>query len=92
MTYGDHLNILDIVFNHMSGVDSGTGVAGSSTFLSDSLPYHVSKARPIAFTHYNYPGTYSPQDFHHCGTPGDDIQDFSNPSQVQNCELSNLAE
>jgi glycosidase len=66
--------IADIVFNHMSGVDSGTGVAGST------------------FTHYNYPGTYSPQDFHHCGTPGDDIQDFSIPSQVQNCELSNLAD
>ena len=48
--------------------------------------------QPIGFSHYNYPGIYQPGDFHYCGTPGDDIQDFSNRSQVQNCELANLAE
>lgn len=49
-------------------------------------------AQPIGFTHYDYPGTYPSQYFHHCGTPGDDIQDWSNRTQVQNCELANLAE
>jgi len=66
--------IADIVFNHMAGLDSGTGVAGSQ------------------FTHYNYPGIYQGQDFHYCGTPGNDIQLWDNAWQVQNCELSNLAD
>ncbi|KAK7047174.1 hypothetical protein VNI00_006840 [Paramarasmius palmivorus] len=67
--------IADTVLNHMAGIDSGTGVAGSS------------------FTHYNYPGIYQNQDFHHCGLePGDDIQDYSNRVEVQTCELVNLAD
>ena len=59
----------------MAGIESGTGVGGSS------------------FTHYNYPGIYQTQDFHHCGlTNGDDIVDYGNRAQVQTCELVNLAE
>ncbi|CAA7263967.1 unnamed protein product [Cyclocybe aegerita] len=58
--------IVDTIFNHMAGVQSGTGVAGSS------------------FTHYNYPGIYQSQDFHHCGlTSNDDIADYGNRQQVQ---------
>ncbi|CAE6435393.1 unnamed protein product, partial [Rhizoctonia solani] len=68
--------IVDTIFNHMSGMESGTGVAGSS------------------FTHYNYPGIYQTQDFHHCGLqPGDDIKNYNNRLEVQTCELSdNLAD
>ncbi|KAF5329512.1 hypothetical protein D9619_009322 [Psilocybe cf. subviscida] len=67
--------IVDTVFNHMAGIDSGTGVAGSS------------------FTHYNYPGIYQNQDFHHCGLePGDDIVNYTNRLEVQTCELENLAD
>ncbi|CDO69062.1 Glycoside Hydrolase Family 13 / Carbohydrate-Binding Module Family 20 protein [Trametes cinnabarina] len=67
--------IADTIFNHMSGIDSGTGVAGSS------------------FTHYNYPGIYQNQDFHHCGLePGDDIVNYDNAVEVQTCELDNLAD
>ncbi|KAI0646216.1 glycoside hydrolase [Trametes meyenii] len=67
--------IVDTIFNHMAGQDSGAGTAGSS------------------FTHYNYPGIYQNQDFHHCGlTSNDDISDFSNRQQVQTCELVNLAD
>ncbi|KAF9650417.1 glycoside hydrolase family 13 protein [Thelephora ganbajun] len=66
--------IADVVFNHMAGLDSGTGVAGSS------------------FWHYDYPGIYQQQDFHHCGTPGDSIQDWNNRWQVQNCQLAGLAD
>ena len=73
----------------MAGTDSGSGVGGSS------------------FTHYNYPGIYQTQvrrasifaylcphvqDFHHCGSSGDDIQNYNDAYQVQNCELVNLAE
>nr|BBA80375.1 glycoside hydrolase family 13 protein [Tricholoma matsutake] len=45
------------------------------------------------FTHYNYPGIYQTQDFHHCGlTPGDQIVDYSSRQQVQTCQLDNLAD
>lgn len=60
--------------------------------FSDAHLYIAPDSRLIGFSHYDYPGTYDPQYFHHCGTPGDDIQDFSNRFQVQNCELANLAE
>ncbi|CAE6405532.1 unnamed protein product [Rhizoctonia solani] len=67
--------IADTIFNHMAGIDSGTGVAGSS------------------FTHYNYPGIYQTQDFHHCGLEsGDDIVNYNNRVEVQTCELVNLAD
>ncbi|TBU45601.1 glycoside hydrolase [Dichomitus squalens] len=67
--------IVDTLWNHMTGSDSGTGVAGSS------------------YTHYNYPGIYQNQDFHHCGLePGDDIVNYDNRLEVQTCELDNLAD
>ncbi|KAJ8089118.1 hypothetical protein PM082_014366 [Marasmius tenuissimus] len=67
--------IADTLFNHMAGIESGTGTAGSS------------------FTHYNYPGIYQNQDFHHCGLePGDDIVNYGNRVEVQTCELVNLAD
>lgn len=65
----------DAVINHMAGVDSGVGSAGT------------------AFEHYNYPGTYGPQDFHDCNqNPADDIQDYQDVEEVQTCELVNLAD
>jgi alpha-amylase len=65
----------DAVINHMTGMDSGTGIAGST------------------FTHYNYPGLYQNEDFHHCGLNGnDDIVSYQDRSEVQNCELVNLAD
>ncbi|KAF8886962.1 glycoside hydrolase family 13 protein [Infundibulicybe gibba] len=66
--------IADIILNHMAGLESGTGTAGSS------------------FTHYNYPGTYQPQDFHYCGSPNNDIPSYQDRFGVQNCELANLAD
>lgn len=67
--------IADAVVNHMAGVESGTGVAGT------------------AFTHYEYPGLYGHDDFHHCKlTDGDDIANYSDQQQVQECELENLAD
>ncbi|KAJ1305174.1 hypothetical protein OPQ81_000205 [Rhizoctonia solani] len=45
------------------------------------------------FSHYNYPGLYSWNDFHHCGlTNNDDIQNWGDTEQIWNCELSNLAD
>ncbi|KAG8714253.1 hypothetical protein FRC09_017824 [Ceratobasidium sp. 395] len=67
--------IADTILNHMAGIDSGTGVGGST------------------FTHYNYPGIYQTQDFHHCGLEsGDDIVNYNSRAEVQTCELVNLAD
>ena len=45
------------------------------------------------FTHYDYPGTYQTQDFHHCGLePNDLLVDFFSAAEVQTCELVGLAE
>jgi hypothetical protein len=47
----------------------------------------------MKIAHYDYPGIYQVQDFHHCGlAPGDNIQDYSNRDQVQKCQLVGLAE
>lgn len=45
-----------------------------------------------SWTHYNYPGTYSSADFHYCGTNGNEITNYGDRWNVQNCELSNLAD
>lgn len=46
-----------------------------------------------AWSHYDYPGLYGPQDFHHCGlAPGDEIENYQDRAQVQTCELVNLAD
>ncbi|KAL1725201.1 glycoside hydrolase family 13 protein [Schizophyllum commune] len=67
--------IVDTIWNHMAGQDSGVGTGGSH------------------FTHYDYPGTYQTQDFHHCGLePYDDINNYGNRQEVQTCELVNLAD
>lgn len=45
------------------------------------------------FSHYEYPGLYSHQDFHHCGRNGNnDIRDFRDLYELQNCELVDLAD
>jgi|SRR6266851_2255046 len=45
------------------------------------------------FTHYDYPGIYQYQDFHHCGLePGDNIMNYDNATKVWTCQLDGLAE
>ncbi|KAJ7093267.1 glycoside hydrolase [Mycena belliarum] len=45
------------------------------------------------WAHYDYPGVYRDQDFHHCGlAPGDDIADYTSRAQVQTCQLVHLAD
>ncbi len=68
--------LVDAVVNHMSGQDN-PGVGWAG---SD-------------YSHYDYPGTYQYQDFHHCGRNGDDnIVNYHDRYEVQNCELVNLAD
>jgi alpha-amylase len=69
--------IVDAVVNHMAG-----GQDRGATGWAGS-----------AYTHYDYPGTYQTQDFHHCGRNGDDdIVNYRDRYEVQNCELVDLAD
>jgi alpha-amylase len=42
-----------------------------------------------AFTKYDYPGLYGPQDFHTCRQP---VKDYNNAEDVTQCELVGLAD
>jgi alpha-amylase len=70
---------VDAVVNHMTGgasAGSGPGTAGDS------------------YTQYSYPAvSYGYTDFHHCGRNGnDDIANWTDRWEVQNCELVDLAD
>jgi alpha-amylase len=68
---------VDAVINHMAGGGStGTGSAGST------------------YSHYAYPAAgYGTGDFHHCGRNGnDDIVNYADRWEVQNCELVDLSD
>jgi alpha-amylase len=68
---------VDAVLNHMAGGGStGAGSAGS------------------AYSHYAYPAVpYGTGDFHHCGRNGtDDIANYGDRWEVQNCELVDLSD
>ncbi|WP_433493971.1 alpha-amylase family glycosyl hydrolase [Micromonospora sp. CA-248089] len=68
--------IVDAVVNHMSGQENG-GTGWAGS----------------SYGHYNYPGTYSSADFHYCGRNGNnDIANYNDRYEVQNCELVNLAD
>jgi alpha-amylase len=68
---------VDAVLNHTAGgASTGTGSGGSS------------------YSHYAYPAVpYGNDDFHHCGRNGnDDIANYGDRWEVQNCELVDLAD
>jgi len=44
------------------------------------------------FTQYNYPGIYESKDLHYCGTKDNAIVDWTDPHQVQSCQLMGLAD
>ncbi len=68
---------VDIVVNHMAGGGStGPGSAGST------------------YSHYAYPSVpYGSNDFHYCGRNGNnDIANYTDRWEVQNCELVDLSD
>ncbi|MGI5214520.1 carbohydrate-binding module family 20 domain-containing protein [Plantactinospora sp. CA-290183] len=68
---------VDAVVNHMAGgASTGTGSGGST------------------YRHYGYPAVpYGDGDFHHCGRNGnDDIVNWGDRWEVQNCELVDLSD
>ncbi|MEM1176393.1 MAG: alpha-amylase family protein [Pseudomonadota bacterium] len=67
---------VDAVINHMTGVRA-EGVGTAGT----------------AYGEYEYPPNYSFNDFNHCGRhEGNDIADYNDKWEMQNCELVNLAD
>jgi alpha-amylase len=69
--------IVDAVVNHMAGGQDRGGTGWAGS----------------RYSHYDYPGTYQVQDFHHCGRNGnDDIVNYNDRYEVQNCELVDLAD
>ncbi|HWM03935.1 MAG TPA: alpha-amylase family glycosyl hydrolase, partial [Actinophytocola sp.] len=68
---------VDAVVNHMAGGGSGGPGSGGSSFA-----------------HYDYPAVpYGNGDFHHCGRNGnDDIVNWGDRWEVQNCELVDLSD
>ncbi|GIM94781.1 carbohydrate-binding module family 20 domain-containing protein [Paractinoplanes toevensis] len=68
---------VDAVINHMAGgASNGTGTNGNT------------------YSHYSYPAVaYGNNDFHHCGKNGnDDIVNWADRWEVQNCELVDLSD
>lgn len=69
----------DAVLNHMTGHSSGTGYAG--TTFNDQ---------------FTYPNLYSTNDFHHspanCPNADDQVTNYNNQTDVQECELVGLAD
>lgn len=68
---------VDAVVNHMAGGGSTGPGSGGSTY-----------------SHYSYPAVpYGYNDFHHCGRNGnDDIANWGDRWEVQNCELVDLSD
>ena len=67
---------VDAVINHMTGV----------------RPDAVGVAG-TAYSEYEYPPLYGYDDFNHCGRrAGNDIEDYNDRWEMQNCELVNLAD
>ncbi|MFL6144079.1 MAG: carbohydrate-binding module family 20 domain-containing protein [Labedaea sp.] len=67
---------VDAVLNHMAG-GASTGTGSAGS----------------SYSHYDYPGIYQTQDFHHCGRNGnDDIANWTDRFEVQNCELVDLSD
>lgn len=68
---------VDAIVNHMAGgASTGAGSGGST------------------YGHYSYPAVpYGDADFHHCGRNGDDdIANWSDRWEIQNCELVDLSD
>lgn len=70
----------DAVVNHMAGVESGAGWAGTAF---EHYRYPSAGGQEL----------YGRADFHDCDrTPDDDIDAYREPFVIQHCELSNLAD
>jgi len=74
---------------HQSGIDIYVDVVfNHMSAKSDGVGFGGS-----SFTKYNYPGLYSPADFHYCGRNGNnELHNFKDRYELQFCELLGLAD
>ncbi|MCV2393890.1 alpha-amylase family protein [Actinotalea sp. M2MS4P-6] len=81
-------------FEQMVGACHDAGVQ----VIADAVINHMAGSESgtgwagSTFTHYEYPGLWTYDDFHHCDAPDGDIADYRDATQVQTCELVNLAD
>jgi len=82
-------------FEHLVETCHAAGVG----VITDTLWNHMAGADSgygvggSNFTHFNYPGIYQYQDFHHCTyTQSGNIEDYSNAQEVWTCQLEGLAD
>lgn len=75
------------------------GAAGVKVIVDAVVNHMADSVKPgpgwagSRWSHYDYPGIYQYQDFHHCGRNGDDvIVNYNDRYEVQNCELVGLAD
>ncbi|MBO6574223.1 MAG: alpha-amylase family protein [Rhodothermales bacterium] len=75
--------MVDAVINHTTDGD----------LEHPSMEFTARGTAGTEFSSYNFPGLYTPEDFHDCGlTDNNDIHDFNDREQVENCELVDLAD
>ncbi|NNE71682.1 MAG: ATPase [Rhodothermales bacterium] len=74
---------VDAVINHMSDAD----------LEHTEVVFTGQGTAGTTFGSYSYPGLYEFDDFHHCGlTENDDIAQYSDQEQVEQCELVDLSD
>jgi alpha-amylase len=80
----------DAVVNHMAGVESGTGWAGTAF---THYEYPAPDGAPQDGAGPDGVVLYDRADFHDCDrSPDDDIDGYTEPFVIQHCELENLAD
>ena len=72
--------------------------AAGVAVVVDAVINHMAAGDGVGFAgtryqHYDYPGLWGPDDFHHCTLTGDgQIANYHDAAQVQTCELVGLAD
>jgi len=75
--------VVDAIINHMTDAD----------LEHESLEFTARGTAGTEFSSFSYPGLYEFDDFNHCGlTDNNDIQDWQDRAQLQDCELVDLAD
>lgn len=73
--------------------EAGVGVYVDAVVNHMTGRDHGTGSAGTRYSHYDYPGLFSPEDFHDCGRHGDnDIRNYGDRFEVQTCELLNLAD
>jgi len=76
--------VVDVIVNHMADADLQH---------DGDLVFTATGTAGTEFGPLDYPGLYTPEDFHQCGlTDNNDIWDWNDVDQLRNCELVDLSD